>query len=166
MSDNFEKDPRKKQEIRCRPFADDIYKRVFGDLVQIIRDTDIVLDKEFAIDVRLILSNGMNLLGQEKFLSQHYAKYRSVTVEYYQNQFTKEPGDWFKIGVQIYFVGYEIADGFLPFVLLDWTKVTLATLQNKLEWHHNKNNDGRAKASFVWTKMDDIPDNCIIARKL
>ena len=112
MSKDFNVDPRKIQELRCRPYADTIYRRAFGETIEIIRDSDLVLDKEFAIDVRIKLANGMNLLGQEKFLSKKYASFASVTVEYYQNQFTKERGDWFRLGVQLYFVGYENDKGF------------------------------------------------------
>lgn len=158
----FDKDPRRQQELRCRPYADRIYRQAFGE-VKIHRDSDIVLDRDFAIDVRIKLPNGMNLLGQEKFLSKEYAKYNSVTVEYYQNQHTKELGDWFKIGVQIYFVGYENGNGFSPFILLDWTKVTIYSNQDKIKWHHNSNKNGSARASFAWVNMDDL-NNCAILR--
>jgi hypothetical protein len=163
---NFEDGPRRQQEIRCRPTADKIYKEYFGDNINIIRGEDLILDKYFAIDVRIILGNGMNLLGQEKFLSAEYAKYGTVTVEYYQNQFTKEQGDWFKLGVQIYLVGYEHSSGFLPYVLLDWTKVSILSNNNVIRWNHNSNKNGKAKASFAYVKMNDIPKECILASKL
>jgi len=164
MSKDFNDDPRKQQELRCRPAADNIYRQAFGNDITILRDSDIVLDRDFAIDVRIGLSNGMVLLGQEKFLSSRYASFGTVTIEYYQDQFTKERGDWFKIGVQIYFVGYEHPKGFAPFVLLDWAKVTMCSDQNIIKWTHNVNKDGRAKASFAYTKIVDIPDSCIILK--
>lgn len=164
MSKDFNSDPRRQQELRCRPSADKIYRQAFGDGITILRDSDIVLDRDFAIDVRIKLNNGMVLLGQEKFLSSKYASFGTVTVEYYQNQFTKEPGDWFKIGVQIYLVGYEHPNGFMPFVLMDWTKVTIYSDQNKIKWTHNTNKDGKARASFAYTKMNELPTNCIILK--
>ena len=162
MSGDFNLDPRKIQELRCRPYADVIYRKVFGDAISIIRDGDLVLDKEFAIDVRIILKNGMNLLWQEKFLSKKYAGFGSVTVEYYQNQWTKERGDWFRMGVQLYFVGYEADEGFRPFVLLDWARVTIDSCRDVIHWIHNTNNDGRARASFAYTPIRDLPSDCII----
>ena len=160
---DFSTNWRKKQEMRCRPFADDIYRRAFGD-IEIIRDSDIVLDRDFAIDVRLVLKNGMNLLGQEKFLSEKFARYKSVTIEYYQNQYTKERGDWFKIGVQIYLVGYECKSSLSPFVLLDWTNVTIMSDAGCIVWNHNVNKDGIARASFAWAAMDKFPNECVILR--
>ncbi len=160
--DNFYNDPRKQQELRCRPTADKIYRNYFGNDITILRDEDLVLDKEFAIDVRITLGNGMNLLGQEKFLSEEYAKYGTVTVEYYQNQFTKEPGDWFKIGVQIYLVGYEHLSGFMPYVLMDWTKVSIMSNQGLITWNQNNNKDGKARASFAFTKMNLLPKECVL----
>lgn len=161
---DFNNNPRKQQEMRCRPTADKIYREAFGNKIEIIRDSDIVLDRDFAIDVRIKLNNGMNLLGQEKFLSERFASYGTVTIEYYQNSFTKEQGDWFKIGVQIYLVGYEHPSGFAPFILLDWTKVTMYSNLNLIKWMHNTNQDGHAKASFVYTKMSEIPNDCIILK--
>ena len=162
MSKDFNVDPRKIQELRCRPYADTIYRRAFGETIEIIRDSDLVLDKEFAIDVRIKLANGMNLLGQEKFLSKKYASFASVTVEYYQNQFTKERGDWFRLGVQLYFVGYENDKGFKPYVLLDWARVTIDSIRGLIRWTHNANSDGHAQASFAYTPMKDLPQSCII----
>jgi hypothetical protein len=165
LTSNFEKDPRRKQEIRCRPYADTIYQDTFGHDIDIIRDANIVLDKEFAIDVQIKLPCGLVLLGQEKFLSKEYAKYASVTVEYHQNQFTKEPGDWFKIGVQFYFVGYENDTTFYPYILLNWTQVVLATENGLIKWLYNANKNGHAKADFVYAPMSKFPYSCIINGK-
>jgi hypothetical protein len=166
----FEHDPRRIQEIRCRPYADTIYQSVFGKDIDIqrsdLRDTGInnVLDREFAIDVQIKLNSGLVLLGQEKFLSNKYSKYASVTVEYYQNQFTKELGDWFKMGVQFYFTGYEINSKLHPYIILDWPQTVLATDAGLIIWAHNSNKDGYAKASFVHYPMANFPSSCVIAR--
>jgi hypothetical protein len=162
-SSAFDRNPRRMQEIRCRPYADKIYKSTFGENIGILRDTNLILDKEFAIDVQIKLDNGQVLLGQEKFLSEVYARFASVTVEYYQNQYTKEPGDWFKMGVQFYFTGYENKTGFYQYILLNWTQTVLATDAGLITWMHNTNKDGSARASFVYYPMKEFPSSCVIA---
>lgn len=169
MSSEFEKDPRRKQELRMRPVADRIYRSIFGDGIKITRtekEDDATLDRTFAIDVTIGLRNGQILLGQEKFLSFIYRKYRSLTVEYYQNPITKEHGDWFKLAPQIYFTGYCTQDetGFSPWVLVDWAKMVYLSNIGKVQWLDNSNKDGRARASFKYTIMDKLPEDCIIAK--
>ena len=164
----FEKDPRRQQEIRLRPVADRLYRKVFGEgtiICRFDRDADLVLDKQFAIDVQIGLPGGMLLLGQEKFLSYKFAKYATVTVEYEQNQHTGERGDWFRLSSQFYFVGYAANDerSFDPWILLNWPAVVIATHTGKLLWGTHVNRDGRALASFKYCRMADIPVNCIIA---
>lgn len=165
---NFERDPRRRQEIAGRPIADKVYRDVFGSATEIVRmerEDQKVLDIRFAIDVKLVLPSGQILLGQEKFLSHKYAKYSSVTVEYEQNQWTHEQGDWFKLCSQFYFVGYmnEQRDTFTPWIILNWPNVVLATLQKRVPWRQNKNNNGRARASFKYCGMKNFPKDCIIA---
>ena len=168
MNTSFEGDRRRRQEIRMRPVADKIYRDAFGGDIEITRfeqDDNYLLDKEFATDVKIRMPNGMILLGQEKFLSRYYAWYQSVTVEYEQNQFTGEEGDWFKLGVQFYFVGYctENESGFAPWIMLNWPSVVLLTNDSKIIWRQNKNNDGRAKASFRYYSMAAFPHEAVIS---
>ena len=168
MSRDFNKDWRRKQEIKMRPIADAIYKNVFGNDVIVERyeqPDNKVLDIVFAIDVKLTFVNGQILTGQEKFLSHNYAKFRSITVEHYQNPLVEELGDWFKLASQIYFVGYCDATmgGFEPWVIADWTKVVTNTNDGNITWSNNTNSKDGARASFVYTKMDDLPNDCIIA---
>lgn len=168
---SFDRDPRRLQELRGRPIADRIYRSVFGEVVEVQRfdqGDDFILDRHFAIDVRLTLPNGMILLGQEKFLSAKYARYATITVEYEQDHRTGERGDWFKLSPQFYFVGYITNDGddFDPWMLLDWAAVVIATNDGKLPWRLNWNKDGRARASFMAGKMHNVPEGCIIASSL
>lgn len=159
----FENDPRRKQEIRLRPYADDIYKFVFGPDIDILRfDKDVILDKRFAIDVQIRLRSRQILLGQEKFLSTIYSKFNSLTVEYMQN--TNEQGDWFKLASQFYFVGYEAPSGFYPWVITDWLAIVLATHKGDIDWQYNDNKDGHAQASFKYININELPLNCVIAR--
>ena len=155
-----------KQELIGRPIADQIYKDVLGTGISIVRDVDPYLDQKLGVDAVLILGNGMRLLGQEKFLSHEYASFRSLTVEHYQNPRTKEKGDWFKLACQFYFVGYLTEDetSFSPWVLANWLSVVLATLAGDVRWIDNRNQDGRARASFRYTIMDDLPYSCVIAQ--
>jgi len=160
---DFDQDPRRQQELRLRPSADEIYRFVFGPDIDIRRFTnDIILDKQFAIDVQLRLRTGQILLGQEKFLSTVYNKFNSLTIEYLQN--ANENGDWFKLASQFYFVGYEAPLGFYPWIIADWAAIVLATLKGNIIWHDNANKDGHAQASFKYVNIDDLPDACIIAR--
>ena len=163
----FEKDPRRRQEIRLRPIADIVYRSVFGNDIDINRyEADYTLDIEFAIDVVLSLNSGMILNGQEKFLSNNYAKYHSLTVEYEQNQHSGEHGDWFKLACQFYFVGYSNLEetAFNPYIIANWPAIVLATEEGVIKWIDNKNKNGRARASFRYCDMYKLPQDCIIAK--
>lgn len=164
---NFENNSRRKQELAGRPIADKIYHSLFGKIKieRTEKEDDFTLDKNFAIDVKITLLSGQILLGQEKFLSGEYAKYNSVTVEYYQNPRTREKGDWFKLATQFYFVGYlnEDMTSFKPWVLLDWIQIVLITYKGLMDWIEKDNTKSEAMASFKYINMNKIPDNCIIA---
>lgn len=168
MSD-FNNDPRRKQELRGRPIADMIYREWLGN-VKIDRHEQeqgvSVLDLRFAIDNIVNTPNGMILTGQEKFLSHHYARYGSVTIEYWQNQHTQEPGDWFNLACQFYFCGYlnERQDDFLFAYIMNLPAMVVATNKEYIKWQHNQNNNGRALASFMYTRMSDLPNDCIFYR--
>ena len=165
MSD-FMKNPRKQSELRRRPAIDAIYNRVFPGctIKRFDHGNDLILDVRFAIDVELKMPNGMILLGQEKALGNEFARFRSVTVEYYQDPTIKEEGDWFKLAAQFLFCGYaNITDTeFNPWVILDWAQVVESTRLNNIHWMINKNKDGRARANFKYTVMDKLPVSCIL----
>lgn len=167
-TDPFDRNPRRLQELRLRPAADALYARLLGEGVQVKRferEERYVLDQHFAIDAQLTLPSGMVLLAQEKFLSAKYATFQTVTVEYQQDAKTGEPGDWFRLACQLYFVGYETAQGgtFAPWVLLNWPAVVLSTMGGRIRWLSNANQDGHARATFRFCKMREIPPECIIA---
>ena len=169
LESRFENNPRRKQEMRGRPIADAIYRSVLGDDINITRfENNYILDKEFAIDVQVSLPSGLILLGQEKFLSFERSGFRSVTVEYMQNPVTGEKGDWFKLGVQFYFVGYFTASGndFYPWIMLHWPAVVLMTHSGSIKWIDQVNKDGKAKASLRYAFMDGLPKICVIASRL
>jgi len=165
---NFDNNWRRKQEIKSRPFINDIYRRVFGDAISIERfdhTENYLLDKEFAIDVRVTHPNGLILTGQEKALSYEYKSYESLTVEYMQNHQTQEKGDWFKMAVQFYFTGYlnKAVTGFDLWVIADWSKVVLGTASGRIQWYENSNTKSQARASFKYCNMAKLPGDCIIS---
>jgi hypothetical protein len=169
-NDNFERDPRRKQELRGRKYADEIYVINWGDILikRYEQKDNLILDQKFAIDVTITLPNGMILNGQEKFLSFKYASYGTLTVEHMQDHLTDERGDWYKLAPQFYFCAYFNNDynGFLKYVIVNWPKLVLCTNSGVAKWHDNKNKDGRARASFRYIYFGDIPNECIIDRQL
>jgi len=165
---DFNRDPRRQQELRARPLCDAIYAEVFGcDPAKIMRyDGHAFFDRQLGIDVGLRLSNGMALRGQEKALSFEFAHFNSLTVEYYQNQYAREPGDWFNIGAQFYFCGYlnQTMTAFVSYALVDWPLLALASAHGEVRWDEKPNRDGHARASFRYINFDLIPAYCLIAR--
>ena len=165
---NFEDNPRRKQEITKRPLADKIYHQVWGNDIKITRfekDDNHTLDQEYAVDIEIRFPNGMILTGQEKFLSYKFVDNKSVTVEYMNDPQTGESGDWYKLQSSFYFCGYltEEETNFEPWVIVDWARVVLASNTNKIGWIDNRNKDGHARASFRFTYMDMLPEDCILA---
>ena len=119
-------------------------------------------DSKLGIDVFLRLLTGFECTLQEKFL---FTGWNTVTVEYYQNRLTKEPGDWFKLNVSYYFVGYDPTQclQFHPWVLLDWTGVQRATAQGRITWRLKPCSEDNARASFKYVKMDELPTDVCVA---
>lgn len=120
-------------------------------------------DAQLGIDVLLNFSSGLQSTMQEKFLTTG-DRYSTITVEYYQNWRTEEPGDWFKLRVDYYFVGYHQrgATAFDKWILLDWPAVKRATSRNLIPWQENKNTRDGARASFRYANFWDIPKDCVI----
>lgn len=125
-----------------------------------------ILDQEFAIDLKVKLKNGMNLSGQEKALSYKFYSFRTFTIEFWQNRYTEEPGEWFKIACQFYLHGYsdetgkEFAGWYIlkMFDFMNWIKQkSIYKLKNKL-----KPASG-SRAAFLPIKYDKIPDYIIYA---
>lgn len=154
-----------------RPYADMIYRGLWGSNVVIQRfDHDsgdaVVFDRYLGIDVQIRFPCGMVLLGQEKFLSNRYRHCESVTIEYEQNQWTHEPGNWYQLACQFYMVGYinDWGNGFDPWIILDWAKVVLETHAGRIGWHIKYNNRDSARASFRYVHFSAFPPSCVIAK--
>ena len=88
-----------KQSMKMRPACDRVLQEVFQiPKDNIIRyqskDNPHILDQEFAIDLRVLLENGMSLTCQEKALSNKFHHFRTFTIEFWQNRHTEEPGEF------------------------------------------------------------------------
>ena len=161
-----------KQSIKMRPACDRVLQEVFQiSKDNIIRyqskDNPHILDQEFAIDLKILLENGMNLSGQEKALSNRFYNFRTFTIEFWQNRYTEEPGEWFKIASQFYLHGYsdktgkEFAEWYIlkMFDFMNWTKqISINKLKTKLR------PAGGSRAAFLPIKYDKIPDYVIYAK--
>ena len=165
---DFDKDPRRQQELRGRPFADAIYRATLN-AQKITRSEDLPdkwdhLDKWFGIDTHIRLPDGQGLTVQEKFLSYECARFNSLTVEYEQNQHTGEKGDWFRLLAHLYFIAYfnESGDGFGKWGIVDIAKLKVLTQAGSVEWHDQANKDGRALASFKWCDVGRLPRECVM----
>lgn len=166
----FEETPEYKQSLKMRPACDAVLCRAFGltpdKIDRFSKASDMfVLDQQFAIDLRVRLQNGSQLTGQEKALTYRYYKYRTFTVEFWQNRYTQERGEFFKIASQFYLHGYSDESGFafiewkiidvLKFI--DWLKLcgidTLAARTRP---------SGGSRAAFLPIPYDKIPKQFIL----
>ena len=164
---SFERNPRRLQEMKGRPFADAIYRAQLHavDIRRFDRVEDEVhlLDRQYGIDVEIELTTGQILTCQEKFLSHEFARFNSVTFEFMQDPRTGEQGDWFRLCADLYFVAYFTPDGaaFCKWALLDVPMMKLATERKKIFWV-TKPNVRSGKASFKYTRVDELPGRVLI----
>lgn len=148
-----------------------LYQRIFeGFILPGYREIKVSLDefkagydKFLGIDVFLNFQNGMSLTLQEKFL---FTRFKTVTVEYYNDPRKKEKGDWFEMRAQLYFVGYDRikAYSFQDWILLNWPAVVMETQKRKIAWQILGNKRDSAKANFKYTKFSGFTDLCIVAQ--
>jgi hypothetical protein len=102
-----------KFQQKLKPAAIKIYTRLFpGCLLVDLRDRGVgvhVLDKEFGIDSLLTFGTGQWISIQEKYRKNYYLKYLDFTQEYLNavNTENESPGEWFKLGAQLYFYGWS-----------------------------------------------------------
>lgn len=122
-----------------------------------------ILDTNFHIDGKIILPNGSTLTMQEKALSNKFYKYKTFTMEFYQNRNTKEKGEFFKIAAQIYLHGYsdETEVKFIEYHILKVFDLII-WLNNKytiLELEQNMRPSGGSYATFISIPYKDIPEH-------
>lgn len=168
---NFEDTPEYQQSIAMRPACDEVLCEVFCVPPQNIERFDkasplFILDKEHSIDMRVRLPNGSHLLGQEKALSHQFWKYRTFTMEFWQNRYTHEPGEFFKIASQFYLHGYSDESGvaFIEWKILDMLRF--------IDWLKSYTVDklsartkpaGGSRAAFLPIRYDKIPSQFVMA---
>lgn len=121
-------------------------------------------DYQLGIDVILRPTGLGEATMQEKFLLTNF---HTVTVEHCQDWQTLEPGDWFNLKAQYYFVGYDSLKSLNlnPWVLLDWGRLQRATAQNRIPWKLRCNDRTKvnARASFMYVAFDDLPPDVLVA---
>jgi hypothetical protein len=167
----LEDTPEYQQSIRMRPACDRVICNVFDvppeSIDRFSRASELfVLDQQFAIDMRVRLKSGAQLTGQEKALSFAFYKYRTFTMEFWQNRHTKERGEFFKIASQFYLHGYSDESG-VEFIewkiidilkMIDWLKLCgterLALMTKP---------SGPSRAAFLPIPYDKIPKDFIIS---
>ena len=151
--------------------ADAIYKRTL-QAVNIRRFSpddaeSFVLDQVFGIDAEITLPTLQVLSCQEKFLSHKYASFNSLTFEHMQEPTTGEEGDWFRLRADLILIAYFTEDGaaFEKWAVVDVPLLKIATLYGHVHWEDNKNQDGRARASFLWTDVAKLPAKCVLFKR-
>ena len=152
--------------INSVPYQDDIYRSVFGDDILINRFTkedEIILDIRYHIDVELKLSNGIKLLGQEKGLRYEFASFNTFTIEFYQNRYNKEQGEFFNLGAQFYLHSYWNKEytGFCKWYLIKIFDFLTYLKKTPIEILESKTRPSTSRASFYYINYNNIPDNFI-----
>ncbi|NLH78626.1 MAG: hypothetical protein GX465_16480 [Acidobacteria bacterium] len=168
----FEQTPEYQQSMRMRGACDRVICHVFGVTPDRIERFDksgdlFVLDKEFAIDMRVRLQNDSQITGQEKTLSYQFYKYRTFTIEFWQNRFTREPGEFFHIASQFYLHGYSDQTGthFEEWIILDILEFMHYLRRNSIDDLASRTRPaGGSRAAFLPIPYDNIPPQFIKAR--
>lgn len=152
----------------CTKAFMDVFKIKATDVIRFEKGKDNLhlLDINFHIDGKIILPNGCTLSMQEKALSNKFYSFKTFTMEFYQNRYTKEPGEFFKIASQIYLHGY--ADNseinFIEYHILKvydlivWINSTYTISQLEA----NMRNAGGSRATFISIPYRLIPQNIFI----
>jgi hypothetical protein len=163
---------------KFKPVQDKIYRYEYRDLVSITRETQeqmhdisqkFSLDKDLHIDA-IITTKENQILYQEKVLRNKYLKYGTFTMEYENNRFTHEKGEFFSIVAQWYLHGYANIDE------TDYEVCKIICIPAFLMWYDrcycNKrviaiDNEGDdSKGSFIAVPYSCIPEYICFTPKL
>ena len=166
----IEQTPEYIQSMNMRPACDQVLCHVFDITPDRIERFDhnqelMILDREFAIDMRIHLMNGTQLTGQEKALSNRFYKFKTFTMEFYQNRFTKEEGEFFKIASQFYLTGYSDESGldFIEWKVIDLLQfITWLKTRDRADLESKTRSAGGSRASFFYIPYSDIPKDFIL----
>ena len=69
-----------------------------------------VLDQFFGIDGELTTPQGLCFTVQSKVREHHYLERGDFTLEVFNDEARTEPGEWFNLTADLYFVGYGTPD--------------------------------------------------------
>jgi len=154
-----------KHSLKMRPACDRVIGHVFNvppeRIERFNQDHPLsILDTNFAIDMRIQLPNGSFLTGQEKALTFPCYKYRTFTMEFYQNRNTKELGEFFHIASQFYLHGYadESGEHFVEWKVINLLPFMAWLKDNTFKWFADRiKSDTESRASFFYILYDEIP---------
>jgi len=163
---SFEEDIQLSQ--KSYPYVDKIYYEIYFPYLKSIErtaqtDQRHILDIEFHIDTILEFTNGTKLTGQEKILRHKFINFKTFTIEFYQNRFTKEKGEFFNLGAQFYFHGYWNRDesGIDIWYLIKIFDFLEHLKKKNIPELEKQTRPSTSNASFMWIKYDDIPEHFI-----
>jgi hypothetical protein len=153
------------------PVANALYREIFTELGMpllpgeetidcTLAEFEASYDYQLGIDVVLRPQGQGECTLQEKFL---FTTFHTVTVEHCQDWLALQPGDWYKLKAQYYFVGYAAKEQFNPWMLLDWPRLQRATAQGRVQWRLRGNLKDGAQASFMYVTFDRVPAEVIVA---
>jgi len=158
---------------RYWPVANALYREIFADLGMPLLPGEETIectteefqsgyDYQLGIDVILRPQGQGESTMQEKFL---FTDYYTVTVEHCQDWLNLDPGDWYRLKAQYYFVGYATKGSarFDRWILLDWPRLQRATAQHRIPWRLRGNLRDRARASFMFVEFGKLPPDVIVA---
>lgn len=180
MANSFDRLSTMTFQQRMHPKALAIYQRLFpGCAIQDLRENGVnvhVLDKEFGIDSLIVMHSGQWVSLQEKYRKNRYLVERQLQTKPPTPDFTQEivnakgtpyesPGEWFKLGAQLYFYGWANADetDFAKWVLIDIAKYKLI-VENRggiERLGKMKQNSAHGKAMFVAFPVTAIRDSWV-----
>lgn len=184
MNNNFKNTKQYKDMMKMRPDCTRVLREVFNvedsSIIRYEKENGVhILDQEFAIDLKVVLPNGSQLSGQEKALTNKYYKYRTFTIEFYQNRHDrrikhpsgyilepKQKGEWFKIASQFYLSGYSDTSGikFIEWKIIRIYDFMLWMKKNTIEELEKRCTPCTdSNANFLPIPYEDIPKHCIYA---
>ena len=164
---------------RANALADVQYRDYFsrfGEVLQIERfpcgHERHLLDREFAIDVRIHIKPLEGKLEkivftlQEKFRRPSYQRFQDITIEYLQNRYSHELGDWSRLAVELYAYGYvdhsETPGEFKEFYLLDYPLLKQLLVMGVIPYEIRHSS---SRASMLTVPLGKIPRRVVVFSK-
>lgn len=155
-------------------YANKLYRAIFADSgTPLLLGEEVIectkeefeagYDYQLGIDLILRGSELGEATMQEKFL---FTGFNTITIEHCQDWLTLEPGDWFKLKSQYYFVGYDeqqLTGSLTPWVLCDLARLRRATGQRRIPWKLRGDYTERARASFMYCEFEKLPPDVLAA---